>query len=303
MYLRYIFKSAKEWLTQSDQRWKAWLLLIGAVVTSLGFALILVQVATVASSFFAALAAMNSALFFASAIKFAGVILLAAGCNYLNTWFQNRLKVKWRKWIFNSLSKKLLSTEEGHETNLADIYRFQNQIPNPGYTLQDTVKDFVSSSIDMTIGLSSSLLNFATSVGLLWVVGGALKVVLLGTVITIPGFLVWAAVAFSAISAIGTHIIGKRLAKQSKEQQNSEAVLRHDLEVLQEQAESITLEGGQKYYQRHLNRDIDSVSEATIRQQSTETKVGAFTFLYQNIAGIFPFIAAAPLYFSGALLH
>jgi vitamin B12/bleomycin/antimicrobial peptide transport system ATP-binding/permease protein len=66
--------------------------------------------------------------------------------------------------------------------------------------------------IDLSLGLFSALLSAVTFVGVLWNVGGNLSIAAFGMDMTIPGYLVIAAVLYSAALALAMVLVGRRLA-------------------------------------------------------------------------------------------
>src|SRR4029453_3827730 len=78
--------------------------------------------------------------------------------------------------------------------------------------------------IDLVIGLLAAVLTAGTFVVVLWHVGGALHVVVLGLEWTIPGYLVVAAVSYAVLTTGTLMFVGRRMIGiiDSKNQAESE---------------------------------------------------------------------------------
>jgi putative ATP-binding cassette transporter len=64
--------------------------------------------------------------------------------------------------------------------------------------------------VDFVTGMTTAVLSAATFIVVLWTIGGALTVNLGGPVITIPGFLVVAAVVYAVVASGSMVVIGRR---------------------------------------------------------------------------------------------
>src|SRR5258707_6985036 len=101
---------------------------------------------------------------------------------------------RWRAWLNNHLLDRWLKNGRYYQLNLV---RGDHQ--NPEYRIADDVRIATDSPVDFAAGVTSAFLSAATFVAVLWTIGCALTVTVAGSSITIPGFLVIAAVLYSAI--------------------------------------------------------------------------------------------------------
>ena len=96
--------------------------------------------------------------------------------------------------------------------------------------------------VDFAAGVTTAVLSAATFIAVLWTIGGSLSFSLAGIEITIPGFLVVAAVAYAVVASGSMVFIGHRFVTVSEKNQ-SEAEFRYVLTRLSENGESIALGG------------------------------------------------------------
>lgn len=290
-----VLEKAKDYFIKSEERYIACLLLLGVVFSVIGLVVLSSLFATWMVGFWAALTANNVALFISS-MKVFGVITTCYICttvakDYMMDW----LGIRWRNW----LTKNLLARYTSGDKNFLDLKRLSPEIDNPQQRIQEDIQSFV----DMTLSLSTNLLNavlkLGTFIGTLWIVGGAFSFTLLGASITIPGYLVWVALGFALVATGVTHWIGSPLANIAKEKRVLEADFRKQLEWMHQEAESIALEKGERYYKQLLANQTAEIRRNDYQKLNVNSRLNAFKSFYQQTASIFPYIAAAPLYFSG----
>jgi putative ATP-binding cassette transporter len=85
------------------------------------------------------------------------------------------------------------------------------------------------SSVDFIAGVTSAFLFAATFIVVLWTIGGALTVTVAGSPVTVPGFLVIAAVVYAAIASGSIMAIGRRFVQISEDKNHDEAEYRYAL--------------------------------------------------------------------------
>ena len=293
---RKAFVLAKDYFLKSDEKYKACAMLLGAVLTTIALVALAAAFSWWFSGFWAALTAMNIALFAASMKTFVILTVGAIGLDTLKNYLTDSLGIRWRNWLTKQYIKKLFSKDDD---NYLDLMRLPNKVDNPQQRIQEDVRTFVETTLSLSTSLLSSGLSLITFIGTLWVVGGALSFVLFGASITIPGYLVWGALLFAGFASIITHKIGHQLAKINREQETNEAEFRKEMEMLSNQSESVGQEHGEVYYKHSLETKLLTITQTANEQLSVKNKLVGFQSFYVQIASIFPYICAAPLYFIG----
>ena len=116
---------------------------------------------------------------------------------------------------------------------------------NPEYRLADDVRVATESPVDFVAGVTTAVLSALTFIVVLWTIGGSLSFKLAGFEVTIPAFLVVAAVVY-AVAASGSMVfIGRRFVTVSENKNQAEAEYRYVLTRLRENGESIAVLGGE----------------------------------------------------------
>src|SRR4051794_30908221 len=123
-----------------------------------------------------------AAVFFPLAI---GSVLLGVAQVFARMGIQRR----WRAWLTNSVISRWLANGRYYQLNLVG-----GDHKNPEYRIAEDLRIATDSPVDFVAGVTSAFLSAATFIVVLWTIGGALTVTLGGSTITIPGFLVIAAI-------------------------------------------------------------------------------------------------------------
>src|SRR5258708_8143895 len=175
-----------------------------------------------------------AAVFFPLAI---GSVLLGVTQVFARMGIQRR----WRAWLTNSVISRWLANGRYYQLNLVG-----GDHQNPEYRIAEDLRIATDSPVDFVAGVTSALLSAATFIVVLWTIGGALTVTLAGSTVTIPGFLVIAAVLYAAIASGSIMTIGRSFVQVSEDKNQAEAEYRYALTRVRENGESIALLGGEE---------------------------------------------------------
>jgi len=150
-------------------------------------------------------------------------------------------------------------------------------------------------------GVTSAFLSASTFIVVLWSIGGALTVTIAGSALTIPGFLVIAAVLYAAIASGSILTIGRRFVQVSEDKNQAEAEYRYALTRVRENGESIALLGGEAE-----ERDgIDKTFARVLRQWADLAGQHMRTTLVSQgsslIAPVVPILLCAPKFLDGSM--
>jgi putative ATP-binding cassette transporter len=151
------------------------------------------------------------------------------------------------------------------------------------------------------MGVLNAVVTLVSFVGILWTLSGPFGFTLGGSSYTIPGYMVWAAVAYCLVGSVLAHYIGRPLIKLNFMQQRYEANLRHHLVRVREYSESIALDHGEAVERGQLDGRFTTVLANYLNLIRANKKLIWFQSFFGQAAVIFPFIVAAPRFFSGAI--
>jgi putative ATP-binding cassette transporter len=208
---------------------------------------------------------------------------------YLNQWLQ----IRWRKWM----TTKYL----GEWLHNANHYRMQLQgdvADNPDQRLTDDVKSFVDLTLNIGVGLLSSIVTLGSFVIILWGLSAAAPLHVFGRAFDIPGYLVWCALIYSIFGTALTQWIGAPLVDLDFRQQRFEADFRFNLVRVRENSEQIALLKGEGAERQRLSQRFGRVVANWYAIMSRTKRLMAFTRSYSQAAEIFPYILVAPAFFA-----
>lgn len=208
---------------------------------------------------------------------------------YLNQWLQ----IRWRRWM----------TERYLGSWLADANHYRMQLQgdaadNPDQRIAEDVRLFVEKTLDIGIGLLSSVVTLFSFVIILWGLSDAAPLHVFGRDIPIPGYLVWGALVYAVIGTALTHYIGAPLMALNFQQQRYEADFRFNLVRARENAEQIALLRGEPVERQRLSTRFQLVVGNWLDIMRRTKKLTSFTVSYQQIAIILPYVLVAPAYFA-----
>jgi putative ATP-binding cassette transporter len=280
----------------SEERWIARGLLAAVVVLNLGTVYITVQVTEWQRLFFNALQDKNFPEFTQQLLRFSVLaaifILIAVYQLYLN----QMLQIRWRRWLTEVYLRDWLSDRVYYRLELKDY-----GTDNPDQRIAQDLQIFAGSSLSLTLGLLNSVVTLISFIAILWLLSGSLTVTVLGSEISIPGYMVWIALIYAVAGSYLTHKIGRPLIGLNFNQQRFEADFRFSLVRLRENSEGIALYGGEQGEQAGLLATFGRVWLNWWALMKYQKRLTWFTAGYGQIAIIFPILVAAPRYFASVI--
>jgi putative ATP-binding cassette transporter len=159
----------------------------------------------------------------------------------------------WRAWINGHLVERWLANGRYYQLNLVS-----GDHQNPEFRIADDLRVATEAPVDFATGVISAFLSAATFVVVLWTIGGALEFSFGGLHVVIPGFLVVAAVIYSAVASGAMVLIGRRFVPVSERKNQAEAEYRYLLTRLRENGESIALIQGEEEERAGVDRSLEN---------------------------------------------
>ncbi|HZR82059.1 MAG TPA: ABC transporter ATP-binding protein/permease [Candidatus Binatia bacterium] len=202
----------------------------------------------------------------------------------------------WRAWLNGHVLDRWLAGGRYYQLNLV-----AGDHENPEYRVAEDLRVACDAPVDFAVGLLSASLSAITFIGVLWFIGGPLTIHLGGTAVTIPGFLVVAAVLYAVIASGSMVMIGRSFVGVSENKNQAEAEYRYALTRLRENGESIALLGGEDEERAGLDRSFKGVLEAWrhVLRQWMKTQVVSQTSA--AFVPVVPLILCAPKYVAGGM--
>jgi vitamin B12/bleomycin/antimicrobial peptide transport system ATP-binding/permease protein len=217
-------------------------------------------------------------------------------CGVANVYGRMTLQRRWRAWLARLVTDRWLRNGRYFQLNLVS-----GDHDNPEYRIAQDLRTATDAPVDFFVGVIAAVLSAATFIVVLWTIGGALSLTIAGIAITIPGFLVLAAIVYSALASGLMLLIGRRFVKVSENVNQAEADYRYVLTRVRENGESIALLGGETEERAGLDRTFERVLREwrSLLGQHMRT-----TFVSQGssiLAPVIPIILAAPKFLDGSM--
>ena len=297
---------------KSEDKWKARGLLLAIVVLNLAAVYMLVLINDWNRTFYDALQNKDAAVFWTQLGRFSylafAFIIIAVYRFYLT----QLLELRWRAWMTNYYLTRWLTDHTFYTLELARFTGADETTQNPAATtsgnpdnpdqrIEEDINLFTSYSITLSMGLLDAVVTLLSFVGILWSLSGAFAFPLGGTSYSIPGFMVWMALLYCVVGSVITHYIGRPQIRLHFLQQRYEADFRHHMVRVREYSESIALDKGAAVERAQLGTRFATVMSNYLQLIKKEKNLAWFTNFFGQAAVVFPFIVAAPRFFSGAI--
>src|SRR5262245_30248242 len=281
---------------RSDERWRAFGLLAAIVLLNLGAVYILVLLNAWNRSFYDSLQQRDAAAFARQLGRFcvlaAAFIVSAVYRQYLT----QVLEMRWRRWLTHHFLHGWLAGGAYYRHE-----RTGRETDNPNQRIAEDLRALASGTLSLATGLLNAVVTLVSFIGILWGLSGPLTIPLGGATLTIPAYLVWAAVVYAVVGSVLTHRIGRPLVRLHASQQRREADFRFGLVRLRETAEEVALYRREPLEQRGLRAGLGALVDNWWDVLRAQKRLSWFTTGYGQAASVFPILVAAPRYFAGAI--
>ena len=289
---------------QSEHKWHARGFLLAIVALNLGTVYMLVLLNDWNRVFYDALQNKDAAVFWAQLGRFTYLAFAYMVIAVYKFYLTQLLEIRWRTWMTQHYLQRWLGNHAFYKLELGRFAKPLNgaALPdNPDQRIQEDIAQFTSYSVSLSMGLLNSVVTLLSFVGILWTLSGGFAFNLGVHSFNIPGFMVWMALAYAIAGSAITHWVARPLVALNFNQQRLEADFRHHLIRVRESSESIALDRGEKTEHKALDLRFGAVVKNYLASLKVQKRYTWFTSGYGQAAVVFPFLVAAPRFFSGAI--
>jgi vitamin B12/bleomycin/antimicrobial peptide transport system ATP-binding/permease protein len=227
-----------------------------------------------------------------------GVFFLIAGfllaLNVAQRWLVETLELKLREGLVLSLLKDWMLPRRAFWLANAGTMGV-----NPDQRIHEDTRKLCELSADLGIGLLQASILFFTFAGVLWVLSNDFIFRVGDRDYTVPGFMVWTAIAYASAGSLLSYWVGRGLIGRNADRYAREADLRFSLVRVNEHVDDISLAEGEADERRRIELNLGNVLAATRRIVMGHANLTWVTAGFGWITIVAPILAAAPLYFSG----
>jgi putative ATP-binding cassette transporter len=280
----------------SEERWSARGLLAAIVSLNLFLVFLSVQFNQWSNLFYNALQDHKLQDFWHYLGRFGVLAVAFIVASVYQFYFNQILQIRWRQWMTNSYLSQWLDRQAYYRLQLEG-----STADNPDQRIADDIGLFIGSTLSLGLGLLSSVLTLVSFIGILWALSGTLTAHIGASTLRVPGYMVWVALIYSVVGTWLMHRLGRPLVRLNFDQQRLQADFRFSMARLRENTEAVALYHGEQAEAAHFGERFTGVISnwwGIVKRQKTLTW---FQSGYDQAATVFPILAAAPRYFSGAI--
>ncbi|MGF6601896.1 putative ATP-binding cassette transporter [Paraburkholderia sp. GAS448] len=279
----------------SEDRWRARGLLALVVAMNMTMVAANVWFNNWQRIFFDAIQQYNFPVFKYSLLQFTVIAMALILLGSYRTYFRQMLEFRWRQWLTSQYLHDWLGDRA--------YYRIERDslADNPDQRVSVDLQALASSTLNLALGLLSTTVTLFSFIVILWNLSGALAFHLFGTAFSIPGYMVWAALIYAAAGSYVTHKVNHPLVSINYQQQKVEADFRFSLIRIRENADQIALYQGEPAEERALKGVFGHIRDNWRLVMRFTRRFNIVVISYSQLAIVFPYIAAAPKYFSKSI--
>ncbi|MBB4038460.1 putative ATP-binding cassette transporter [Microvirga flocculans] len=283
-------------LARSNQRGRLLLLCVGLVVVIAANTFGQIRLNAWNQGFYDAVAQKQVAAFLWQLQVFGLIASSLLVLGVTQTWLHETLKVVLREALTYDLIREWLEPKRVYRLSLAGEIGV-----NADQRIHEDIRHLTELCADLGVGLLQSSLLLITFVGVLWGLSREMAQTSTSIVTAVPGYMVWCALAYAAVSSWMSWRVGRPLIDLNVERSSQEAGLRFALVRVSESAEAITLFQGEADERRRLESEVGRVIGVARRLANGLARLTWITAGSGWLAIVAPFIVAAPGYFTGSL--
>jgi vitamin B12/bleomycin/antimicrobial peptide transport system ATP-binding/permease protein len=283
----------------SQERAKGLTLLATVIGLALMAVYMEVQFNTWNNDFYNALQNRDGAEFFRQVGMFALLAFTWIIIVVYQRYFQQMLQIEWRTWLTERFLADWMKDQAHYRMQL--VARAGTApvagVDNPDQRIADDLRMFVDYTLSLSLGLLSAVVTLFSFLTILWALSGALE--LWG--VSIPGYMVWAALLYAIVGSVLTHRVGRPLIGLDFNQQRFEADFRFSLVRLRENSEGVALYRGEREELAGLHQRFGAVIANWWKLMLKQKQLTWVVSFYSQLANIFPLLVVSPRYFAGEM--
>lgn len=293
----------------SQQLWMMWRAFLGSPLRGLlflvSFGILALIVATALGQvllnrwnqpFYDAIERKNVPDFLNQLVIFAYIAGTLLVLNVAQGWLNRYLHIKLREGLVLDLFEHWLAPGRAlklHQSGEIGV--------NPDQRLHEDAWHLADLSADLGIGLAQSTVLLVSFIGVLWGISEGFVFQYGGYSFAIPGYMVWAALAYAGVASGISWLLGRPLIRLNADHYAREAEMRVALVNASQDIEEISRAGKEIETKNKLVETLGTVLLATRKIMTAAIRLQWFTAGYGWVTVIAPIVIASPVYFAGDL--
>ena len=211
--------------------WIPWALIAVLVVCVVLQLLVQVRLNLWNRDFFNALERRDDAEIWHQTYLLPAFAAMSIGLAMTAVWGRMTFQRRWRDWLTLYLLGLWLNNDNYRRV---DVGAREPQLAE--YRIAEDARVATDAPIDLVVGLLASLLTAGTFVVVLWTVGGSLDLTRFGIDLELPGYLVFASMAYATLTTGAMIVVGRNMAHVIERKNQAESELKFSVARLRESA-------------------------------------------------------------------
>ncbi|MFZ1209561.1 MAG: ABC transporter ATP-binding protein/permease, partial [Pseudolabrys sp.] len=229
-------------------------------------------------------------------VVFFPLALTSVGLGVAEVFARMGIQRRWRAWLTDNVVSRWLNNGRYYQLNLV-----AGDHKNAESRIAEDLRIATEAPVDFVAGVTLAVLSAATFIAVLWTIGGALTISPGGTTLTIPGFLVVAAIGYAALASTAMALIGRRFVAISESRNQAEAEYRYVLTRVRENGESIALLGGEAEERDGIDKSLRNVLKQWALLCGQHMRTTVVSHGSRIIAPVVPVLLCAPKFLDGSM--
>ncbi len=233
--------------------------------------------------------------FQAATLQIIWVICAIALFNVMQNLAQQLCEIRWREFLTDRLVGGWMTGDVAYRIERDQL------LDNPDQRLTDDIKQYANLMLDLGIGfLSTAALLFVLG-RVLWNNATVLNFTIAGWHLSIPGGMFWGAVTWGMLVNVITHLVGRKLAVVTFEQQKVDADYRFALAKARESSEEIALLNGADVERRRFAHLWGAIRTNWGYLVIQNIKLNFVMYMSMSAASLVPAFLLAPQMIAGKI--
>jgi putative ATP-binding cassette transporter len=292
-FFRDFWGLVKPYWSESEERWSARGLIAFVIVLNLLMVFISYRITEWYNTFWNALQRYDAAAARHQLLVFAVLVAPYVIAAVYQTYLTQMLQIRWRRWLTRRYLDAWLANGTYYNMQLLG-----DGTDNPDQRISEDLSTFTSQTLNLSIGLLSSVTTLVAFIEMLWGLSRAVAIPWHGAKIVIPGYLVWVAAIYAIIGTVLVARVGRPLIKMQFDQERFNADFRFSLVRLRENSESIALYGGEPRERGQFLERFASIFKNFRHIMRRTRRLNWWVSGYGQAAVIFPVLVSMPAYFA-----
>ncbi len=280
---------------RSEEKWMARSLLAAVIGAELALVYVAVSVINWNARFFNALERRDWNAFHAELIIFIFIVIGAIMAGAAQYFFGQTLQIRWRRWLTGNYVSQWMAQGRHYSVRIV-----APNVDNIHLRIANDVYLFIQRTHELTTGLLGSIVALFSFAYILWGLSAATPIPGFAH-LSIPGWLIWAALLYAGIGTLIAHMIGWRLIPLNFNQQRFESDFRFAIVRAADHSEPIALMKGEPVEREELRHRFANLVGNWTRLVATQTRLVGFIGGYAQASTVVPVLLVSPAYLIGAI--